>query len=413
MTENNGINGAESFKNTSDFKVVDLFSGAGGMSYGFLKHPAFKIVAAADAEVGKPSTGKGKLQCNVTYSQNTGVTPKRIDLLGLIPARLHRALGFPEGSKIEVLATCPPCTGFSRANPQNHIRDDRRNSLVRKSAEFAVALDVNVVVLENARELIRGNFKHHYEWFREYLEDHNYNVFGRTYMLSRFGLPQIRERAIVVAAKQHLPLHTLESLWDGWGVKDEALTVRRTFQVIDPNATGTSIYPSFSSEDVRRRMSAIPRNGGSWMDLLKRKDTDSLLTDAMRRIVRKKRFGSYPDVYGRMSWDKPAPTIKRECSHVGNGRYAHPEENRLCSVREMAALQGFPNDFKFDGAAVSNIYRHIGDAVPPMISYQIAHLCHWILTGEQPEIRDILLSGTNLGDSDIILNKGQQKLFYD
>ena len=64
----------------------------------------------------------------------------------------------------------------------------------------------------------------------------------------------------------------------------------------------------------------------------------------------------------------------------GNGRYVHPEMDRLCSVREMAALQGFPNDFVFNGAAVSNMYRHIGDAVPPLIAYQMAHLSHWILT---------------------------------
>ena len=55
--------------------MIDLFSGAGGMSYGFHKHPAFKIVAAADAELGKPSTGEGKLQCNKTYVRNIGVSP--------------------------------------------------------------------------------------------------------------------------------------------------------------------------------------------------------------------------------------------------------------------------------------------------------------------------------------------------
>lgn len=58
-----------------------------------------------------------------------------------------------------------------------------------------------------------------------------------------------------------------------------------------------------------------------------------------------------------MTWDKPAPTIKREFAHVGNGRYVHPEEDRLCSVRELASLQGFLNDFLFNGAAVSNMYR--------------------------------------------------------
>jgi DNA (cytosine-5)-methyltransferase 1 len=396
---------------STQFAVVDLFSGAGGMSYGFRRHPAFRIVGAADAELGKPSTGRGKLQCNSTYVQNIGVSPARLDLSAVSPGQLRSALALPEEQHISVLSACPPCTGFSRANPENHLRDDWRNSLVRRSAEFAVALSVDIVVMENARELIRGNFKHHYEWFREHLESHGYNVFGRTYMLSRFGLPQIRERAIVVAVKQHLPLHTLDSLWDGWGVRDEALTVRRTFDAISRDAVGSRVFPNFSSGVVRQRIAAIPKDGGSWVDLLRREDAEHLLTDAMKRTVASKRFGSYPDVYGRMAWDKPAPTIKRECAHVGNGRYVHPEEDRLCSVRELAALQGFPNDFVFNGAAVSNMYRHIGDAVPPLISYQLAHLVYWILTGEQPRIEEILLPETNLRRTDVV-RKRRRELFH-
>ncbi len=392
------------------YAVVDLFSGAGGMSFGFHKHTAFRVVAAADAEIGKPSTGDGKLQCNDTYSRNIGIAPVKVDLGSVAPNDLRSVLGLPDHLKISVLSACPPCTGFSRANPENHMRDDRRNSLVRRSAEFAVALGVDIVVMENARELIRGNFKYHYEWFREHLERNGYNVFGRTYMLSRFGLPQDRERAIVIAARQELPLHTLDSLWDGWGLRREALTVRRTFASVSKTATAKNVFPAFSDEIVRSRLAAIPADGGSWMDLLRRNNAADLLTDSMKRIVRLRRFGSYPDVYGRMAWDKPAPTIKRECSHIGNGRYAHPVENRLCSVREMAALQGFPNDFVFDGRAVSNLYRHIGDAVPPLVSFQIAHLCGWILTGEQPGVREVLLPETNLTADDVV-KIGQQGLF--
>ena len=147
------------------------------------------------------------------------------------------------------------------------------------------------------------------------------------------------------------------------------------------------------------------------MDLRARPGADRLLTNGMKRIVTKNRIGSYPDVYGRMAWDKPAPTIKRECSHVGNGRYAHPEEDRLCTLREMAILQGFPNDFVFNGTALSNAYRHIGDAVPPLISYQLAHLCSWILTARQPSVTDIILEGTNLTPSDII-KVPQEELLY-
>jgi len=395
----------KAINNPCTFNVIDLFSGAGGMSFGFHKHSAFSIAGAADFEVGKPSTGPGKLQCNSTYARNIGIAPKQIDLSSVQPGQLRGLLSIPDNLRVNVLSTCPPCTGFSRANPENHLRDDKRNSLVRKSAEFAVALDADVVVMENARELIRGNFKHHFEWFREYLENHNYNVFGRTYMLSRFGLPQIRERAIVIAAKSSLPLHTLESVWDGWIVKNEALTVRKAFNSIDSHSTGVNVYPNFSSAVVKQRIAAIPKNGGSWVDLLRMRDKQNLLTDSMKRIIASGKFGSYPDVYGRMWWDKPAPTIKRECAHVGNGRYTHPREDRLCSVREMAILQGFPNDFDFNGTSISNSYRHIGDAVPPLISFQLAHLCNWILTNTQPKLTDIVLSGTSLNFENLVLQQ--------
>ena len=81
--------------------------------------------------------------------------------------------------------------------------------------------------------------------------------------------------------------------------------------------------------------------------------------------------GSFPDVYGRLAWDRPAPTVTRECSHPGNGRYSHPEQDRLLTVREMALLQGFPADYQFLGS-LSFKYRQIGDAVPPMVAEQIA-----------------------------------------
>ena len=75
-------------------------------------------------------------------------------------------------------------------------------------------------------------------------------------------------------------------------------------------------------------------------------------------------FGSHPDIYGRLWWDRPAVTIKRECGHIGNGRYAHPEQDRLCTVREMALLQGFPRDYQFAGTRSEHVpaYRRRGAA---------------------------------------------------
>jgi DNA (cytosine-5)-methyltransferase 1 len=77
----------------------------------------------------------------------------------------------------------------------------------------------------------------------------------------------------------------------------------------------------------------------------------------------------------------------------------------------MAALQGFPNDFVFNGASVSNMYRHIGDAVPPLISYQLAHLVHWVLTENQPGIEEVILPETHLSSLDLVRNRQLERRY--
>jgi len=95
--------------------------------------------------------------------------------------------------------------------------------------------------------------------------------------------------------------------------------------------------------------------------------------------------GSFPDIYGRLWWDKPAPTVTRECSSPGNGRYSHPDQNRLLSVREMALIQGFPRDYLFEGSLASK-YRQIGDAVPPLISSMISDLVFNHIQGKSKSV---------------------------
>lgn len=390
------------------FGFVDLFSGAGGMSCGFHRHSAFRVLAAADAEIGKPGSGVGTLQCNQTYERNIGFPPTAVDLSRVAPGRLRETLGLGN-ARVHVLSVCPPCTGFSRANPGNHTIDDPRNGLVAKAARFAVALGPDIIVMENARELLRGNFQNHFESFRRHLEANGYHVDAAVLMLSRFGLPQIRERAIVIAARKEIPILTLDTLWKNAEVDARAVTVRAAFEAISRTAPNADEYPGFASDVVRRRLEAVPADGGSWIDLLDHPQAGELLTDGMKRIIASRRIGSHPDAYGRMAWDRPAPTIKRECAHTGNGRYAHPELHRLCTVREMAALQGFPGDFEFRGRSMANHYRHIGDAVPPLISHQLAHLCHGMLAGYLPEPENTLLAGTHLRRKFIRRNRAESR----
>jgi DNA (cytosine-5)-methyltransferase 1 len=275
-------------------------------------------------------------------------------------------------------------------------------------ADFAEEFHPRIIILENARELLTGTFSMHYEALRARLERLGYKVHGATHFLKQFGLPQERERAIVVAARSELQLRTLEQLWDGYRVRKEATHVRRAISHLPIVKAGVP-HPSdplhvstdFRDEVARKRIRAIPHDGGSWNDLINHPKAKELLIPVMWRAIEIGRSNSHCDVYGRMWWDRPAPTIKRECAHVGNGRYAHPEQDRLCTVREMAILQGFPRNYKFVARSRKNMYRHIGDAVPPLISYQLAHLVAWILTGRKPAIQDIVLQGTHLHVDDI------------
>lgn len=380
---------------------MDLFSGAGGMSCGFHRHASFTVVGAADAQIGKPSARPGSLGCNASYLASNGVEPVAADLAVADPAQVCQAMNLRKAEPA-VLTACPPCTGFSRTMAANHLRDDQRNSLVGRVADYAALLRPEIVIVENARELVMGRFARHLDDLIARLSRQGYQVTAGTHFLTTFGLPQRRERALVIAVRRPLPVRDLAQLWRGWRIDAKATHVRRAIWDLPPVQAGQAhpadplhVSPAIRSPANRRRLAAVPHDGGSWADLITRDDSGDLLTPAMRRRVQRGDLGSHPDIYGRLHWDRPAVTIKRECGHIGNGRYGHPEQDRLCTVREMSILQGFPRDYQFAGS-LANMYRHVGDAVPPLVSYQLAWLCRWILTGERPEPEQLILPGCHL-----------------
>ncbi|WP_405887154.1 DNA cytosine methyltransferase [Streptomyces longwoodensis] len=396
---------------TGAYTVVDLFSGGGGMSYGFHAHPSFKMCGAADVEVGKPSTGHGAIGCNATYEANMGIKPLGVDLSVVEADELAAQIAPPGG--VDVLLACPPCTGFSRAVSKNWAHDDPRNSLVARVADHVAVMRPKVMMMENVPQLLTGNFRHHFHALKSSLEGMGYTVKASSHILTKFGLPQQRDRALVVATAPGFAAITLEDLWRGYSVRKEAVTVRRAIAHLpavragdrhpyDDNHTSSAL-----AGDSLARIAAIPRDGGSWADLLGNPKTERFLIPSMRKAVEAGRLNAYCDVYGRMFWDRPAPTIKRECSHVGNGRYAHPEQDRQCTVRELAILNGFPEHYKFIGSSRKNLYRQIGDAVPPMISHQLAHVASWILDGEAPELKTAILPDTSLRAEDLVAEEAQ------
>lgn len=387
------------------WSVADFFSCGGGTSAGFSHRPEFQIVGAVDLELAKPSGGTGASDCNRTYFANHGLQPLNRDMMTLQPADFAEIHGLRAG-ELDVMISCAPCTHLSRANPGNHLRDRPENTLIGRSGDFASHLLPGIFLMENARELITGNYRHHHDALVETLRRIGYDVRSEVHILDRFGLPQIRERALIVASRIG-PARTLEDLWQGWSVRRAATTVRTAlsrladWQSEHPDDPDGNAYPGMSAA-VMNRLAATPADGGGWADVARNPATRDLCTEDCLRRWTIGDLGSHPDVYGRMWWDRPAPTIKRECAHVGNGRYAHPEKDRLLTVREMATLQGFPFDYKFPAKSVSNRYRHIGDAVPPVIAHQMAALVKWIKTGDRPCPADWAMPKTVFTTEDIV-----------
>jgi DNA (cytosine-5)-methyltransferase 1 len=354
------------------------------MSTGFHQLPGFEIVGAVDLEKGKPGHGKSRgtsTGCNPTYARNIGVEPKNADLSTLSARAFREELELAPGD-LDVLISCAPCTGFSQKNANNHVRDDPRNQLVERTADFVAEMLPEFLVMENVKELLNGNQRHHFEALRRRLEKElGYSVWAEIHDLSNLGLPQRRIRALVIARREG-PIVGLQESSMGEN------TVRSAIGHLPPIEAGEQhpddpmhVAPRMSKR-VMDRIMAIPQDGGSWGDVM----NDPSLSDEQKQYLLipamfRARPGSFPDVYGRLWWDRPAITITRECGHVGNGRYVHPEQHRLLSVREMALLQGFPTGYHFEGRLVAK-YNQIGDAVPPLIAAQIAAHIEKIKNGE-------------------------------
>ena len=120
------------------------------------------------------------------------------------------------------------------------------------------------------------------------------------------------------------------------------------------------------TENNLKRIKLTKKNGGTRERWSKKKD---LQIDAYNG-----KDNSFRNVYGRMSWNKPAPTITTRFNSLSNGRFGHPEEDRAISIREGATLQTFPKYYDFKEKSMGKIARHIGNAVPPKLAYNIAKL---------------------------------------
>jgi len=325
---------------------VDMFCGCGGISVGFLAlnrlMPIYRLAGALDID---------ENACE-TFTRNLGVRPHQLDARKLLEQDSELNL-FLESCSIDkpwVLVGCPPCQGFSSHHKKNWHQDDTRNGLIEVFAEIAAQMLPDFILMENVPELFSHKYWPHFEAFRSILERAGYCVSAGIVNMARFGVPQERHRAIVLAGRFSSKIPA------GFIAEDEFVTVRDAISHISAISPGsqnpndpmlvTAHHKASTLETIRQ----IPKNGGS-----RPKGVGPKCLDRVR--------GFY-DVYGRLSWDRPSITITAYARNPASGRFIHPEQDRGLSVREVAILQSFPNSYMFDGPFDSK-FSQIGNAVPP------------------------------------------------
>lgn len=337
-------------------QVLDLFSGAGGTSLGFAAVnkliPAFDFLGGCD--INKVSA--------FTYSHNydTPILNEDVTRLayeeGYLETILEKINYDPK--KPLVLIGCAPCQGFSSHRKKHWSEeDDIRNSLIIAYAKIVDKLNPDVIIMENVPEFLSKRYWKYFIAAKEEFNKCGYIVKQHIYNAASFSVPQERFRSIVIGMKKEflLPVEQLS--------REQYVTVRHAIGNLPPVEAGVPDSNDLMHKSAAHKQSTIdvikqvPINGGS--------RPAGIGPSCLDKIK------GFSDVYGRLWWDKPSITITHYARNPASGRYTHPEQHRGLTAREAARLQSFPDGFEFTGKA-DDIYRQIGEAVPPMLSAAVA-----------------------------------------
>lgn len=330
-------------------KVVDLFCGAGGLAYG-LKTAGLTIAAGVDLD---PA-------CQHPFELNCGGHFEEKSVSELTKVELD---SWFEGADVRVLAGCAPCQPFSTYS-QARKTPDARWDLLRSFLRLAEEVLPEIVTMENVRGLA---VKPIWREFVSGLEGAGYHVDWDEVVCTDFGVPQSRKRLVLVASL--LGPIDMPRIASG----QVPVTVRSAISELPKLEAGQALANDnlhvacrLSETNLRRIRASKP--GGTWRDW----------PESLRAACHNRKTGeTYPSVYGRMTWDDPAPTMTTQCFGYGNGRFGHPEQDRAISLREAAILQSFPRDYSFlpedETPTFAKVGTLIGNAVPPKLGEAIGH----------------------------------------
>ncbi|PZQ45011.1 MAG: DNA (cytosine-5-)-methyltransferase [Micavibrio aeruginosavorus] len=323
--------------------AIDLFCGAGGLTHGLLKESVI-VKAGFDIDPACQYAFEANNKADYILKDVAKVTAKDIDTY------------FAEHDAITMIAGCAPCQPFSKYTQGQDTSKDEKWGMLYHFARIVEEVLPDIVTMENVPQLKKHSV---YEDFEKKLRSLGYHVSSNIVYCPDYGMPQTRQRLVLLASRLGQinlikPTHKPENY----------NTVRKVIGKLPAIKHGEAhrsdplhISSKLSDKNLQRIRASKP--DGSWLDW-----DQKLVANCHRAKDRQ----TYRSVYGRMSWDKPSPTVTTQFVGFGNGRFGHPTQDRAISLREGALLQTFPKNYKFnkknDPVIIKNVARMIGNAVP-------------------------------------------------
>lgn len=353
--------------------AADLFAGGGGLSLG-LERAGYRVALSADSDP----------VARETHAHNFGGLTLGTDLG--VPGNVDEIISLLGRVKLGLLAGGPPCQPFSRAG-RSKIRSlvaagsrpeqDERRELWRSFLRIALEVRPDAVLLENVPDMALGDETSVVRYLAASLEEAGYDTHVRLVDAWRHGVPQHRQRLILVAVPEGAPFRwpgasRPVTLWDAIGDLPELRDTTGTRQL--PYAWG---QPLTDFQTRARAGMGNPESRGLVWDHQTRpvREDDrrafQLMTSTTRYSdlpsdLRRYRDDSFDDKYKRLGRNELSRSITAHIARDGYW-YIHPTEPRTLTIREAARVQTFPDDYRFAGSR-SDAFRQIGNAVPPALA---------------------------------------------
>lgn len=357
--------------------VIDLFSGCGGMSWG-LHRAGFKVLAALDSsEIALKTFKRNHVDAKIYCG----------DIRELNPEKIREELELKKG-ELSCLIGGPPCQGFSKNVPASYrFLEDERNQLFNDYLDYVAEFVPKVAIMENVAEIYNAFGGEIRNQIIGRFEELGYKTEVQVLFGPDYGIPQRRRRCFFFASRgddsPQFPstLYAIKPKQDLFGQKQKYVSAWEAISDLPSLKNGEG---GFEMEYSQSPMNDFQKQMRNNCKTLYNHETKMLRPKQLARIksikagqglkdlpeeLRPK--SGYSGAYGRLDFEKVAPTITRWMFHIGSGRFGHPKDDRLISIREAARLQCFTDDFIFEGSYIEKSHQ-IGNAVPSLFMYHLA-----------------------------------------